>query len=162
MVTRETDCNKPILIHEEIPTPPVPKAPNVVVPVQQPTPTKQGSVSPAPVVNERPQKEIPQGGSYQIYCSGPTAPGWRVDLPNGGCKPITPKIAPKKPVKPHKVVKVLVKPKIVSHATTTPNIAKGTLMPVSAPYISLKQIPNTGYNPTYLQSLIDFLFGWVW
>ena len=25
------------------------------------------------------------GGSTQPYCSGPTAPGWRTDLPGGGC-----------------------------------------------------------------------------
>lgn len=28
----------------------------------------------------------PAGGNNgQIYCSSPTAPGWRVSLPNGGC-----------------------------------------------------------------------------
>lgn len=29
---------------------------------------------------------LPSGGG-QIYCSGPTSPGWNVSLPDGGCKP---------------------------------------------------------------------------
>lgn len=156
-------CDKPVLIHEEIPKPratkPVPVAPNVFVPTQSTPPKEQNSPSPAPVVDQhKTDTQLPKGGGSQIWCSGPTAPGWRVDLPNGGCSKVVhtlkkAKIAPKKTVKPHKVVKVHVKPKITPHATTTPKIV---------PYIPLKDIPNTGYNPTLMQSLIDLLFGWVW
>lgn len=35
-----------------------------------------------------PQDELvvpPEGNNGQIFCSGPTAPGWHVDLPGGGC-----------------------------------------------------------------------------
>lgn len=56
------------------------------------------------------------GNNGQIYCSGPTAPGWRVSLPNGGCM-----------------------------ATSVP----------------LRILPNTGYNPTPWEYIVDLLSA-VW
>lgn len=78
----------PVCTVEEHETPPpvVPSTP--VPPTVQPAPTP---VPPNQPVPSAPVSEVsqpaPAGGSGQIWCSGPTAPGWRVDLPNGGCKP---------------------------------------------------------------------------
>lgn len=30
----------------------------------------------------------PPGGGTQVYCSSPTAPGYQVGVPDGGCKPM--------------------------------------------------------------------------
>lgn len=60
-----------------VPTTPTP-TPQTAPPVVVPTP------APAPVPSVAPQS--PTGGGGMIYCSGPLAPGWHVDQPNGGCK----------------------------------------------------------------------------
>lgn len=53
-------------------------------PVVVPPPPQQ-----PPVLSPVPSKTTPTEGGSQIWCSGPTAPGWNVSLPNGGCsKPI--------------------------------------------------------------------------
>lgn len=74
-----------VLAHEE--APPVceatPETPPPVVTMPPSSPTVP--VPPTAPSNSVPV--VPTGGSGQIYCSGPTAPGWHVDLPNGGCKP---------------------------------------------------------------------------
>jgi hypothetical protein len=63
--------------------PPSPVPPPVVVPVP---PVQTPQPSPLPPTTLVTNRISTDGG--QIYCSGPTAPGWRVDLPNGGCKPV--------------------------------------------------------------------------
>ncbi len=56
----------------------VPPVTPVVTPPVTPPPATTPTVS--PIVTT-----APTGGGGQIYCSSPTAPGWNVSLPNGGC-----------------------------------------------------------------------------
>lgn len=65
---------QPIPSHDKQTSPPA-----VSTPI--PTPSAPASVvTPTPAGNP-----TPSGGGTQIYCSSPTAPGYRVGVPNGGC-----------------------------------------------------------------------------
>lgn len=56
------------------------KQPDLVLPTPSPTPT---TPTPAP---STPTSAQPQNsGNGMIWCSGPQAPGWNVNLPDGGC-----------------------------------------------------------------------------
>lgn len=75
-------------------TPVVPVHP--VSPPSVPASTPPPVVNPTPVSNPAPtpvQSSQATGGT-QIWCSGPTAPGWRVDLPGGGCATTSALVAP--------------------------------------------------------------------
>lgn len=69
--------------HYEKQTPPIVVQPNEVVWFHS-----INDAPPSPWASEVPQPPVKQssGGNGEIYCSSPTAPGWRVDLPNGGCE----------------------------------------------------------------------------
>ncbi len=76
MVCNQNDTPPPI----SHPIPPI--APN--------TPPVQATIPPpnvvqAPTANVPSESTLVTGGGTQVYCSGPTAPGWRVDLKDGGC-----------------------------------------------------------------------------
>lgn len=59
------------------------------------TPPMQTPPPPAPAPAPLPQPSVPgvnpsavtSGGNGMVWCSGPQAPGWNVNLPNGGCSP---------------------------------------------------------------------------
>lgn len=53
-------------------------------PVVSPVPT-------SPVLSPVPSKTAPTEGGSQIWCSGPTAPGYRNGVPYGGCANLMPK-----------------------------------------------------------------------
>lgn len=68
------------------PTIPVPTAfqspPTISTPMPSPAlpPTQVGAGPTSP------------GGNGMVWCSGPSAPGWNVNLPNGGCTPSKPTV----------------------------------------------------------------------
>lgn len=130
------DCTQPT--HEAT------LAPAPISTVYQP-PT-EGSVTvspPTPTISVVPQQApvVPQqGGGSQIWCSGPTAPGWRVDLPNGGCKPA------------ETAQLTTISPKSIPHVipVSMPKVA-----PI--PVVYLKDVPYTGYAPTWWEYILDLL-----
>jgi hypothetical protein len=62
--------------------PPTPTSPQPTTP----SPTPQSAPTPSPSI-------IPPapagGGNGMVWCSGPQAPGWNVNLPDGGCSTTT-------------------------------------------------------------------------
>lgn len=68
--------------HYDKPTPPPAPPVSAYVP---PTAT----ITPPPTQAATPQQTpiAAPGGGTQIYCSSPTAPGYQVGVPDGGCKP---------------------------------------------------------------------------
>lgn len=81
--------------HYDKPTPPPTP---VVTPYTPPTATITPPPTPAAIPQPTPIP-APSGGGTQIYCSSPSAPGWNVSLPDGGCSPKTSKNE-QVPVKP--------------------------------------------------------------
>lgn len=113
-----------------------------VVTIPQPAPVP---LSP-PITSPSASQSVEQGNG-EIYCSSPTAPGWRVDLPGGGCTvpaPVT-------------LTKINYPKKTTYHV---PKVIRETVTATSTPQIvPLVSIPFTGYRPTLVEYLRDLLFG---
>lgn len=74
-----------IPVHHPTP-PPVyipPVIPPIVVVIPPVIPIMPPTVSVVPQVTT----SVSNSNNGQAWCSGPSAPGWNVSLPNGGCKP---------------------------------------------------------------------------
>ncbi len=91
------------------PTPPVPVTP--LQPMQPVITTAQ--LAPVPPIVNQSSVTVNQsstnsgGGGGQLYCSSPTAPGWNVSLPNGGCVQSVPTLeVPSKVLRPVQVVRL--------------------------------------------------------
>lgn len=111
--------------HKTTPVYTPPPAPVVVVPAQ-PVPVSQPS-------NPAPHPVASGGGNGQIYCSGPTAPGWQVGISDGGCN------HPEKP-----------------DGSSSPEIPDNLNHPT---FVMLNTVPYTGTTITDL--LYDLFFWWL-
>lgn len=84
LITYGKDKTPPPVCTPESPVGSSPGKPSSPPPVVSPVPSN-------PVVAPVPSKTAPTEGGSQIWCSGPTAPGYQNGVPYGGCANLIPK-----------------------------------------------------------------------